>query len=110
MYRHTASIKISIFRKFSTFTHTYDGFNFVLLKCRRDGKPLYPYYKIYSKRKCKQCEGKVTITRLGDDSERVTYYCDNCQTNDLKKFARYSFHFATLSDQYCLSLTRIFNP
>ena len=61
----------------------------LVLQCRRDGKPLYPYYKIYGKRRCKQCDSKVTITRMGDDSERVTYYCEVCQTNDLKNKTRY---------------------
>lgn len=59
-------------------------FTDIFYKCRRDGKPLYPYYKIYSKRKCGQCEGKVTICRVGDDNDRVTYFCETCQTNELK--------------------------
>ncbi|KAH3881006.1 hypothetical protein DPMN_004929 [Dreissena polymorpha] len=60
-------------------------FTEIFYRCRRDGKPLAPYYKIYGKRKCAQCEGRVIICRLGDDSDRVTYYCEPCQTNDLSK-------------------------
>ncbi|XP_052797137.1 endonuclease 8-like 3 isoform X1 [Mya arenaria] len=58
-------------------------FTDIFYRCRRDGKQLSPYYKIYGKRLCKQCEGRVIICRLGDDSGRVTYFCENCQTNDL---------------------------
>ncbi|KAL3879792.1 hypothetical protein ACJMK2_032075 [Sinanodonta woodiana] len=60
-------------------------FTMIFYKCRKEGKTLQPYMKIYKKRKCGQCEGKVIICRLGDDSKRVTYYCEACQTNDLKK-------------------------
>ncbi|XP_052681749.1 endonuclease 8-like 3 [Crassostrea angulata] len=59
-------------------------FSLIFYKCRKTGTNLNQYMKIYNKRKCGQCEGKVTITRIGDDSERVTYYCPNCQTNTLK--------------------------
>ncbi|KAJ8297911.1 hypothetical protein KUTeg_024442, partial [Tegillarca granosa] len=52
--------------------------------CRKTGKPLNKYMKIYKKGKCTQCQGKVTICRLGDDNERVTYFCNQCQNNDLK--------------------------
>ncbi|XP_053400212.1 endonuclease 8-like 3 [Mercenaria mercenaria] len=63
-------------------------FTNIFYQCRRDGKPLHVHYKIYSKRKCKQCDGKVTICRLGDDSDRVTYFCQACQTNDLRNKQR----------------------
>ncbi|XP_022309457.2 endonuclease 8-like 3 isoform X3 [Crassostrea virginica] len=53
-------------------------------KCRKTGSNLNQYMKIYNKRKCCQCEGKVTITRIGEDSERVTYYCPQCQNNTLR--------------------------
>nr|XP_022309457.1 endonuclease 8-like 3 isoform X2 [Crassostrea virginica] len=53
-------------------------------KCRKTGSNLNQYMKIYNKRKCGQCEGKVTITRIGEDSERVTYYCPQCQNNTLR--------------------------
>lgn len=59
-------------------------FSLIFYKCRKTGTNLNQYMKIYNKRKCGQCEGKVTITRIGDDSERVTYYCQICQTNTLK--------------------------
>lgn len=62
------------------FTENFIDFD----QCRKTGTNLNQYMKIYNKRKCGQCEGKVTITRIGDDSERVTYYCPNCQTNTLK--------------------------
>ncbi|KAK3597104.1 hypothetical protein CHS0354_021211 [Potamilus streckersoni] len=63
-------------------------FTMIFYKCRKEGKMLQPYMKIYKKRKCGQCEGKVIICRLGDDNKRVTYYCEACQTNDLKKSQR----------------------
>ncbi|XP_061179751.1 endonuclease 8-like 3 [Saccostrea echinata] len=59
-------------------------FSLIFYKCRKTGTNLNQYMKIYNKRKCCQCEGKVTITRTGEDSERMTHYCPNCQTNTLK--------------------------
>ncbi|XP_067663639.1 endonuclease 8-like 3 [Haliotis asinina] len=63
-------------------------FTMVFYKCRRDGKPLRPYEKVYHVGKCKQCGGKITTTRMGEDSPRVTYFCDHCQNNDLKRFQK----------------------
>ncbi|XP_060596458.1 endonuclease 8-like 3 [Ruditapes philippinarum] len=63
-------------------------FTNIFYQCRRDGKPLHVHYKIYGKKRCKQCEGKVTICRLGNDNDRVTYFCEGCQTNDLKNKTR----------------------
>ncbi|XP_062582985.1 endonuclease 8-like 3 [Saccostrea cucullata] len=59
-------------------------FSLIFYKCRKTGTNLNQYMKIYNKRKCSQCEGKVTITRTGEDSERMTHYCPICQTNTLK--------------------------
>ncbi|XP_048244019.1 endonuclease 8-like 3 [Haliotis rufescens] len=63
-------------------------FTMVFYKCRRDGKPLRPYEKVYHVGKCRQCGGRITTTRMGEDNPRVTYFCDNCQNNDLARFRK----------------------
>ncbi|XP_060064854.1 endonuclease 8-like 3 [Ylistrum balloti] len=58
-------------------------FSMIFLKCRRQGTNLGKFLKIYNKVKCTQCDGKVVRCRQGDDSSRMTYFCENCQDNDL---------------------------
>ncbi|ESO96204.1 hypothetical protein LOTGIDRAFT_174963 [Lottia gigantea] len=53
--------------------------------CRKTGSPLNKHYKIYSLAQCKSCGTRVTKTKMGDDSSRVTYFCHICQTEDVTK-------------------------
>ncbi|KAM6267557.1 endonuclease 8-like 3 isoform 2-T2 [Spheniscus humboldti] len=57
--------------------------NFTLLfyKCCKTGSPLYKHYKVYKRPTCGQCNGKVTVCRLGE-SNRMTYFCFQCQKAD----------------------------
>ncbi|XP_013416368.1 endonuclease 8-like 3 [Lingula anatina] len=57
-------------------------YSMVFLECRRKGTKLP--CKIYNRHKCTECGNKVTITRMGEN-ERMTYFCDSCQVNDLQK-------------------------
>ncbi|KAK3100377.1 hypothetical protein FSP39_019030 [Pinctada imbricata] len=59
-------------------------FTMIFYKCRSTGTSLNKYMKVYKKGKCSQCQGKITQTRMGDDSERVTYFCPACQTNTIR--------------------------
>ena len=60
------------------------NFSMVFYKCRRDNKSLQPFLKIYRKETCKQCGTKTVTTKLGEDSARLTTYCQTCQNNTLK--------------------------
>ncbi|XP_021370109.1 endonuclease 8-like 3 isoform X2 [Mizuhopecten yessoensis] len=58
-------------------------FSMVFLKCRREGTNLGKFMKIYNKGNCSQCQSKVVRCRQGDDSARMTYFCEHCQDNNL---------------------------
>ncbi|CAG2228265.1 NEIL3 [Mytilus edulis] len=40
---------------------------------------------MYNKGKCTQCDGKVVICRLGEENDRTTHFCGQCQDNNLKQ-------------------------
>ncbi|KAK7471346.1 hypothetical protein BaRGS_00036021 [Batillaria attramentaria] len=63
-------------------------FSMVFYKCRKNGTNLRNYMKVYQKGKCGECGMKITMTRMGEDSERVTYFCPACQTNDIHKLRK----------------------
>jgi len=58
-------------------------FSMIFYDCRKNGKPLSKFYKMYRFSKCKQCEGKVTKCKPGE-YERGTYFCAVCQDNSMK--------------------------
>jgi len=58
-------------------------FSMIFYDCRKNGKPLHKFYKMYRFSKCKQCEGKVTKCKPGE-YERGTYFCPHCQDNSLQ--------------------------
>ncbi|XP_052635445.1 endonuclease 8-like 3 isoform X2 [Harpia harpyja] len=53
------------------------------VKCRKTGSTLYKHYKVYKRPACGQCNGKITVCRLGE-SNRMTYFCSQCQKADLQ--------------------------
>jgi len=55
-------------------------FSAIFYECRRTGKPLSKYYKMYRFSVCKQCLGKVTKCHPGE-YQRGTYFCPKCQDN-----------------------------
>lgn len=59
-------------------------FSMIFYKCRSNGTNLNKFMKIYQKNNCSQCSGKVVICRMGDDNDRITYFCEHCQVNNLK--------------------------
>ncbi|PVD34610.1 hypothetical protein C0Q70_05886 [Pomacea canaliculata] len=60
-------------------------FSLLFYKCRSTGTNLSEHMKVYQKKKCCECGTKITITTLGEDNMRVTFFCPKCQTNDLRK-------------------------
>uniref|UniRef100_A0A674C1R1 Endonuclease 8-like 3 n=1 Tax=Salmo trutta TaxID=8032 RepID=A0A674C1R1_SALTR len=56
-------------------------FTLLFYKCRKTGSALNKHYKVYKRPQCGQCNGAVTVCRLGDNG-RMTYFCDRCQTGD----------------------------
>ncbi|KAL8598710.1 hypothetical protein ACOMHN_033274 [Nucella lapillus] len=60
-------------------------FSMLFYKCRKNGMNLRHYMKVYQKGHCGECGTKIVMTRMGEDSERVTYFCPACQTNELKR-------------------------
>ncbi|KFP77501.1 Endonuclease 8-like 3, partial [Apaloderma vittatum] len=56
-------------------------FTLLFYKCRKTGSPLYKHYKVYMRPACGQCNGKITVCRLGENS-RMTYFCSRCQNVD----------------------------
>ncbi|KFU97659.1 Endonuclease 8-like 3, partial [Pterocles gutturalis] len=56
-------------------------FTLLFYKCRKTGSPLYKHYKVYKRPTCGQCNGKITVCRLGEN-DRMTYFCSQCQKAD----------------------------
>ncbi|NWX23940.1 NEIL3 Endonuclease, partial [Aegotheles bennettii] len=56
-------------------------FTLLFYKCRKTGSPLYKHYKVYKRPTCGQCNGKITVCRLGENN-RMTYFCSQCQKLD----------------------------
>ncbi|NXG26824.1 NEIL3 Endonuclease, partial [Dromaius novaehollandiae] len=56
-------------------------FALLFYKCRKTGSPLYKHYKVYKRPTCGQCNGKITVCRLGEN-KRMTYFCYQCQKAD----------------------------
>ncbi len=58
-------------------------FSMIFYNCRKTGKPLHKFYKMYRFSKCKQCDSKVTKCKPGE-YQRGTYFCPQCQDNSLR--------------------------
>ncbi|CAB1337367.1 unnamed protein product [Coregonus sp. 'balchen'] len=56
-------------------------FTLLFYKCRKIGSALNKHYKVYKRPQCGQCNGAITVCRLGDNG-RMTYFCNRCQTGD----------------------------
>ncbi|NXX15490.1 NEIL3 Endonuclease, partial [Podargus strigoides] len=56
-------------------------FTLLFYKCCKTGSPLYKHYKVYKRQTCGQCNGKITVCRLGENN-RMTYFCSGCQKVD----------------------------
>ncbi|NWU89301.1 NEIL3 Endonuclease, partial [Upupa epops] len=56
-------------------------FTLLFYKCRKTGSALYKHYKVYRRPTCGQCNGKITVCRLGENN-RMTYFCARCQRAD----------------------------
>ncbi|XP_078413738.1 endonuclease 8-like 3 [Cetorhinus maximus] len=56
-------------------------FTLLFYKCRKVGPALHKHYKVYKRSSCGQCNGKITVCRLGEN-KRMTYFCSHCQKED----------------------------
>ncbi|XP_067885427.1 endonuclease 8-like 3 isoform X2 [Heterodontus francisci] len=56
-------------------------FTILFYKCRKMGSALYKHYRVYKRSSCGQCNGKITVCRLGEN-KRMTYFCSRCQKED----------------------------
>lgn len=54
-------------------------FSFTWYRCDHEGKRIGPFLKIYRKKVCPECGGKVESGRIGS-LERISYWCPACQT------------------------------
>ncbi|XP_063878803.1 endonuclease 8-like 3 isoform X2 [Scylla paramamosain] len=57
--------------------------NIIKNECRRDGKNLYKFMKVYKKSECQECQRKVVQCKVGE-YERLTFYCPACQNNTMR--------------------------
>ena len=53
-------------------------FSYTWYWCDREGKRINPFLKIYRKKTCLECGGKVESGRIGS-LERISYWCPACQ-------------------------------
>jgi len=53
-------------------------FSMLFYRVRKIGRVLNPYLRIYRKRKCYQCKGKVESKRTGK-RKRISFFCPSCQ-------------------------------
>ncbi|NXX90600.1 NEIL3 Endonuclease, partial [Centropus bengalensis] len=56
-------------------------FTMLFYKCRKTGSALYKHYRVYRRPACGQCNGRITVCRLGENN-RMTYFCSQCQKAD----------------------------
>ncbi|NXI34213.1 NEIL3 Endonuclease, partial [Galbula dea] len=56
-------------------------FTLLFYKCHRTGSPLSRHYRVYKRSTCAQCNGRITVCRLGENN-RMTYFCPQCQKED----------------------------
>jgi len=61
-------------------------FSLIFYNCRKTGKSLNQYMKMYRFSVCKECNSKVTKCHPGE-YKRGTYFCKQCQNNDLRSGA-----------------------
>ena len=67
----------------ATLVRMLRDFSMIFYNCRKTGKPLHKFYKMYRFSRCKQCGGKVTKCKPGE-YQRGTYFCPQCQDNSLR--------------------------
>jgi len=58
-------------------------FSMIFYNCRKTGKPLNKFMKMYRFTICKECNTKVTKCHPGE-YKRGTYFCKKCQNNDIR--------------------------
>ncbi|CAM9682520.1 unnamed protein product, partial [Heterosigma akashiwo] len=62
-------------------------FTNVFYLCRKNGEALHKHCRVYNRDVCLECTFKITVCRLGQDMNRMTYFCPRCQDNNLERHA-----------------------
>ncbi|XP_058048688.1 endonuclease 8-like 3 isoform X2 [Ahaetulla prasina] len=55
-------------------------FSLLFYKCCKMGLAISKHYRVYKCPTCRQCSGKITVCRLGENN-RMTYFCSQCQND-----------------------------
>jgi len=53
-------------------------FSFTWFRCDAEGRRIHPFLKIYRRKTCPECGGKVSTGRIGS-LERIAFWCPACQ-------------------------------
>jgi endonuclease-8 len=56
----------------------FRDFSFTWYRCDREGRRIDPHLRIYRKKSCVECGGKVESGRIGH-LERISFWCPACQ-------------------------------
>ncbi|XP_042204487.1 endonuclease 8-like 3 isoform X2 [Homarus americanus] len=63
-------------------------FTMIFYKCRKEGKNLHKFMNVYKKGKCVECGGQLIKCKIGE-YDRLTFFCQACQTNTLKSCKKF---------------------
>ncbi|XP_026523003.1 endonuclease 8-like 3 [Notechis scutatus] len=55
-------------------------FSLLFYKCHKMKMAINKHYRVYKRPTCRQCSGKITVCRLGENN-RMTYFCSQCQND-----------------------------
>jgi endonuclease-8 len=72
---HSSSIPVGILRDLLTEVR---GISCTWYHCDQEGKRIEPLLKVYRKRSCPECGGKVQSGRIGS-LQRISFWCPACQ-------------------------------
>ncbi|KAG7156089.1 endonuclease 8-like 3-like [Homarus americanus] len=62
--------------------------NIIKNECRKEGKNLHKFMNVYKKGKCVECGGQLIKCKIGE-YDRLTFFCQACQTNTLKSCKKF---------------------
>ncbi|KAK7086552.1 Nei endonuclease VIII-like 3 [Halocaridina rubra] len=58
-------------------------FTSIFYKCRKEGRNLHKFMRVYKKTDCPECNSKLVRCKLGE-YERLTFFCKQCQMNTIR--------------------------
>jgi len=54
-------------------------FSVLFYKCRKTGTSLHKHCRVYNRKTCLECSSQIIVCRMGNDLNRMTYFCPDCQ-------------------------------